>query len=44
MKKFKKILIIGIQDDYVYDIETETHVLFCGFPLMFHDTDSFVQL
>ena len=29
-------------DDYVNDIETETHGLNCGFPLIVHNTDSFV--
>ena len=41
-KKVHKIINIGKQDDYVYDIETETHDFNCGFPLIVHNTDSFV--
>ena len=26
----------------VYDIETETHDFNCGFPIIIHNTDSFV--
>ena len=29
-------------NDYVYDIETETHDFNCGFPLIVNNTDSFV--
>ena len=29
-------------DDYVYEIETETLDFSCGFPLIVHNTDSFV--
>ena len=41
-KKVHKIINFGKQDDYVYDIETETHDFNCGFPLIVHNTDSFV--
>ena len=40
--KVHKIINIGKQDNYVYDIETETHDFNCGFPLLVHNTDSFV--
>ena len=39
-----KIKNIGKQDDYVYDIETETHDFNCGFPLIVINTDSFVLI
>ena len=39
-----KIINIGKQNDYVYDIETETHDFDCGFPLIVHITNSFVLL
>ena len=29
-------------NDYVYDIETDTRDFNCGFPLIVHNTDSFV--
>ena len=41
-EKVHKIRNIGKLNDYVYDIETETHVFKCGFPLILHNTDSFV--
>ena len=41
-KKVHGIIKIGKQDDYVYEIETETHDFNCGFPLIVHNTDSFV--
>ena len=37
-----KIVNLGKKHDYVYDIETETHDFNCGFPLIAHNTDSFV--
>ena len=40
-KKVHKIINIGKQNDYVYDIETETHDFNCGFPLIVHNTDSY---
>ena len=43
-KKVHKIINIGKQNDYVYDIETETHDFNCGFPLIVHNTNSFVLL
>ena len=36
------LINIGKQNDYVYDIETETLVFNCGFPLIIHNTYSFV--
>ena len=42
MKKNHKIRNLGKIDDYVYDIETETHDLYCGFLLIVLITDSFV--
>ena len=41
-KKVHKIVNLGKKNDYVYDIETETHDFNCGFPLIVHNTDSFV--
>ena len=43
-KKVHKIINIGKEDDYFYDIETETHDFTCGFPLIVHTTDSFVLI
>ena len=40
--KVHKIINIGKQYDYVYDIETEIHDFNCGFPLIVHNTGSFV--
>ena len=41
-EKVHKIVILGKKNDYVYDIETETHDFNCGFPLIVHNTNSFV--
>ena len=41
-EKVCKIKNLGKLNDYVYDIETETHDFNCGFPLIVHNTDSFV--
>ena len=41
-EKVHKIRNLGKLNDYVYDIETETHNFNCGFPLIVHNTDSFV--
>ena len=41
-EKVHKIGKLGKLNDYVYDIETETHDFNCGFPLIVHNTDSFV--
>ena len=41
-EKVCKIKNLGKINDYVYDIETETHDFICGFPLIVHNTDSFV--
>ena len=41
-EKVHKIINLGKINDYVYDIETETHVFNCGFPIINHNTDSFV--
>ena len=41
MRKFIKLQTIK-QNDYVYDIETETHDFICDFPLIVHNTDSFI--
>ena len=41
-EKVHKIKYLGKIDDYVYDIETETHDFNCGFPLILRNTDSFV--
>ena len=41
-EKVHKIINIGKQNDYVYDIETETHELNCCVPLIVQDTDRFV--
>ena len=42
IKKNHKIRNLGKINDFVYDIETETHDFNCGFPLLIHNTDSFV--
>ena len=41
-EKVHKIRNLGKINDFVYDIETETHDFNCGFPLIVHNTDSFV--
>ena len=41
-EKVHKIRNLGKLKDFVCDIETETHVFDCGFPLIVHNTDSFV--
>ena len=41
-EKVHKIKSLGKINDYVYDIETETPDFNCGFPLIVHNTDSFV--
>ena len=41
-EKVHKIENLGKINDYVYDIETETHDFSCGFPLIFHISDSFI--
>ena len=40
--KVHKIVNLGKKSDYVYDLETESHDFNCGFPLIVHNTDSFV--
>ena len=40
-EKVHKIRNLGKINDHVYDVETETHEFNCGFPLIFHNTDSF---
>ena len=40
--KVHKIIDLGTSSDYVYDIETESHDFNCGFPLIVHNSDSFV--
>ena len=41
-EKVHKIINLGKRIDYVYDIETESHDFNRGFPLIVHNTDSFV--
>ena len=41
-EKVHKIKNLGKIEVYVFDIETETHDYNCGFPLIVHNTDSFV--
>ena len=41
-EKVYKNIDLGKQNDYVYDTETEIHDFNCGFPLIVHNTDSFV--
>ena len=41
-EKVYKIKNLGKINDYVYDIETETLDFNCGFPLIVHNTDSFI--
>ena len=41
-EKVHKIRNLGKLNDYVYDIQTETHDFNCGFPLIVHNADSFV--
>ena len=41
-EKVNRIKNLGKINDHVYDIETETHDFNCGFPLIVHNTDSFV--
>ena len=41
-EKVHKIINLGKQNDYVYEKKTETHDFNCGFPLIVHNTDSFV--
>ena len=41
-EKVHKNKNLGKTKDYVFDIETETLDFICGFPLIVHDTDSFV--
>ena len=43
-KKVPKVINIGKQNHYVYDIETKTHDLNCGFPLLVQNTDSFILI
>ena len=40
--KVHKIVNLGKKNDYVHDLETESHDFNCGFPLIVHNTDSFV--
>ena len=40
--KVHEIVNLGKKKEYFYDIETETHDFNCGFPLLVHNTDSFV--
>ena len=41
-EKVHKIRNLRKLNDYVYDIETETHDFNCGFPLIVHNTNSFI--
>ena len=41
-EKVHKIKKIGKINDFVYDIETETHEFNCGFPLIVHITERFI--
>ena len=41
-EKVHKIKNLAKMNDYVYDIETETHGFNCGFPLKVHNPGSFV--
>ena len=41
-EKVHNVKKIGKINEYVYDIETETHDFNCGFPLIVLNTDSFV--
>ena len=41
-KKVHENIDIGKQNDYFYDIETETHDFNCGFSLIVHNTARFV--
>ena len=41
-EKVHKIMKLGRKSDYVYDLETESHDFNCGFPLIVHNTLSFV--
>ena len=41
-EKVHKNINLGRQNDYVYDIETESHDFNSGFPLIVQKTDSFV--
>ena len=41
-EKVHKIVNLGRKNDYVYDLQTESHDFNCGFPLIVHNTDSFV--
>ena len=41
-EKVHNIKNLGKINDYVYDIQTETHDFNCGFPLIAHNTDSFI--
>ena len=41
-EKVHKIKNLGKENDNVYDIEIETHNFNCGFPLIFHYTDSLI--
>ena len=41
-EKVHKIKNLGKVNDYVYDIETETHDFNCGFPITVHNTDRFI--
>ena len=41
-EKVHKIKKLGKINDFVYDIETEPHDFNCGFPIVVHNTDSFV--
>ena len=41
-EKVHKIKNIGKINDYVYDIETETHEFNCGFPLIVHNSERFI--
>ena len=38
-EKNHKIVNLRKQNDYIYDIKTETHDLNCRFPLTVHNTD-----
>ena len=42
-EKVHKIKNLGKINDYVLDIETETHDFICGFPLMVRHTDFFID-
>ena len=41
-EKVHKVIKLGKPNGYVYEVETESHGFIRGFPLIKHNTDSFV--